>query len=160
MGKRGTKSKPTKIKKMEGNPGRYPLNDSEPEPTTEEIFRPAPDHLSKDALAYWQSEGPKLHRLGLLTDIDYPAFEKCAVCFGRWQETEREIKTTGLVIETTNGNVIQNPLLSIARGMMQDLHKYESVFGKTPSDRTGITAKTPKKKSKFGDLSAVPGGKK
>jgi P27 family predicted phage terminase small subunit len=51
MGRRGPKSKPTKLKKALGNPGRRPLNEREPEPTG---FASIPDYLDDYAIKVWK----------------------------------------------------------------------------------------------------------
>jgi len=68
----GRKPKPTKLKIIEGNPGKRPLNENEPIPQS--IAPECPDWLSDDAKKEWKRLAPELERLGLLTVLDMAAF--------------------------------------------------------------------------------------
>jgi P27 family predicted phage terminase small subunit len=46
--------------------------------------------------------------------------------------------TQGLIIKTTNGNAIQNPLIGIANKAHNDMVRYVVEFGMTPSARSRI----------------------
>jgi P27 family predicted phage terminase small subunit len=154
------KRKPTRVKELEGNPGRRPLPKDEPQPNiTEKIPRP-PRHLSNPAKKEWKSMAAKLHRLGLLTEIDTAVLALYCQAYGRWIEAEEKLEKTGLVIKTTNGNIVHSPYASIARTSMLDCHKYAVEFGMTPSARAKVSVSTPEKKSKFAGLVTFPGGKK
>jgi len=51
---------------------------------------------------------------------------------------ERDRLTGGLMIKTSNGNAIQNPLVGIANKAMADMVRYAAEFGMTPSARSRI----------------------
>ena len=53
----GPKPKPTKLKLLEGNPGRRPINDKEPKP--KERLPQCPTHLSEEAKREWQRTGKR-----------------------------------------------------------------------------------------------------
>jgi len=59
---------PTAIKKLAGNPGKRPMNDSEIEPTAG--APDCPDWLVGDARDEWNRIVPELNRLGVLTCVD------------------------------------------------------------------------------------------
>lgn len=144
--------KPTRLKLLEGNPGKRPLNENEVDPDVESCIPDPPDQLSDIAKKEWLNMGEKLHRLGLLTEIDYTAFSFYCQAYARWIEAEGEIKKTGLVIKTTNGNFINSPYVGIANTSMRDCHRYLIEFGMTPSSRTKVEVKGVSKKSKFDGL--------
>ena len=52
MAQKGRKPKPTAMKKLEGNPGKRPLNLFEPTP--EEKMPHCPDWLEEEAKAEWE----------------------------------------------------------------------------------------------------------
>ena len=83
---RGRKPKPTTIKVLEGNPGRRPLNDREPQapPGIPEC----PEFLGEEARAEWFRMAMVLTNMGLLTLADRSAFTTYCVACGRWVEAE------------------------------------------------------------------------
>ena len=75
--------------------------------------------------------------------------------YGRWVQAERAIAkmaqkdhlTGGLMIKTTNGNAIQNPLVGTANKAAADMMRYAAEFGMTPSARSRIAATPPEEGS-------------
>ena len=105
-----------------------------------------PHHLSADALEEWNRVAHWLHRIGLLSEVDRAALAAYAQAYGRWVQAERAIArmaqkdqlTGGLMIKTSNGNAIQNPLVGTANKAAADMMRYAAEFGMTPSARTRI----------------------
>lgn len=148
----GPKPKPSKIKVIEGNPGRRPLPEDEPIPYVSNDIPEAPLHLSDRAKEEWLSISEKLHRLGLLTEIDYSALALYCQAYGRWADAEEKIQVEGFIIYTDKGNQIQSPMVSIAHRSMELCHKFLTEFGMTPSSRTRVKVVKKEKKSKFTGL--------
>lgn len=147
--KPGTKPRPTRLKLITGNPGKRPLNRYEP---AARASLPAPPaHLTDDALEEWRRVAAELHRLGLLSEIDRTALAAYAQAYGRWVKAERalsrmaekDLLTGGLMIRTSNGNAIQNPLVGTANAAAAAMMKYAVELGMTPSARTRIIALPP-----------------
>ena len=110
---RGRRPIPTSLKVMNGNPGKRPLNENEPQPKTE---RPScPPELSKLARKEWKRILPMLEELRIVAQIDRSALAAYCQSFARWIEAEEKITETSLVIKTKSGNVIENPYYSIAK---------------------------------------------
>ena len=59
---------------------------------------------------------------------------------GMARMAERDAVTHGMMIKTTNGNAVQNPLLGTANKAMADMMRYAAEFGMTPSARARIKA--------------------
>jgi P27 family predicted phage terminase small subunit len=147
--KPGTKPRPARLKLITGNPGKRPLNRHEPQ------ARPAlpspPTHLTEEALEEWRRVAAELHRLGMLSEIDRTALAAYAQAYGRWVKAERalsrmaekDLLTGGLMIRTSNGNAIQNPLVGTANAASAAMMKYAVELGMTPSARTRIIALPP-----------------
>lgn len=147
--KPGTKPKPTHLKLIEGNRGKRPLNGKEAK------IAPAlpapPPHLTAEALEEWNRVAAWLHRVGLLSEVDRAALAAYAQAYGRWVQAERAIAkmaekdqlTGGLMIKTSNGNAIQNPLVGTANKAAADMMRYAAEFGMTPSARSRIAAQPP-----------------
>lgn len=144
----GRKPKPTHLKLVTGNPGKRKLNKSEPMPAR--ALPKPPVELNDDAKVEWGRVSDELYRLGLLTGIDRSALAAYCQAYGRWMIAERAIAemakrdlvTSGLLIKTTNGNAIQNPLIGTANKAMSDMMRYASEFGMTPSARSRIKAES------------------
>ena len=68
----GPAPKPTALKKLAGNPGKRPLNDREPQP--ERVAPAQPRGLPSGAKEFWDAHVEKLEQLGVLTEVDGPAF--------------------------------------------------------------------------------------
>lgn len=91
-----------------------------------------------------------LHKIGLLSEVDRAALAAYAQAYGRWVQAERAIAkmaekdqlTGGLMIKTSNGNAIQNPLVGTANKAASDMMRYAAEFGMTPSARTRIETQT------------------
>jgi len=144
--------KPTAIKKLEGNPGKRPLNQLEPQP---EIEKPScPAWLCYEAKVEWKRIVPKLMTLGLLTRVDRAALAAYCQAYGRWAKAEKALKAiedkfegafninsgSGLCYQTMpNGNWVTHPLVHIANRAMEQMKAFLAEFGMTPAARTRIS---------------------
>ena len=143
---RGRKPKPTHLRVIGGNAGKRPINEREPVPAR--ALPTPPPELSDDAKVEWGRVSEELYRIGLLTGIDRGTLAAYCQAYGRWMQAERAIAemakrdplTGGLMIKTTNGNAIQNPLIGTANKAMSDMVRYAAEFGMTPSARSRIKA--------------------
>ena len=75
---RGRKPKPTRLKLIEGNPGRRPIRGDEPQPPASQPTCPA--HLSPTAKAEWKRLAQSLNAIGLLTQVDRAALAAYCQC--------------------------------------------------------------------------------
>jgi len=149
----GTKPKPTHLKLVTGNPGKRSLNRKEAR--TKAALPAPPAHLTDDALEEWNQVATVLFNLGVLSEIDRAALGAYAQAYGRWAQAERAIAkmaqkdhlTGGLMIKTSNGNAIQNPLVGTANKAAADMMRYAAEFGMTPSARSRIAAAPPEEGS-------------
>lgn len=143
---KGRRPIPTRLKLIQGNPGKRPLNQGEAEPP---LSRPMPpEHLSDDAKVEWGRVIDRLFDCGLMTDLDRAALAAYCDAYGNWAEACRGLaelraadqdKTTrGLVTKTSNGNQVQHVLIGIQRRARYDMVRYAAEFGMTPSARSRI----------------------
>lgn len=131
--------KPTNLKVLQGTAQKCRINKKEPKP---EIKIPnPPDNLLGFALDEWNRITPILERLGLISECDVIALAMYCDSVKTWREADAQLYTEGLTIETTNGNVIQNPLVGIKNTAMQLAHKFLTQFGLSPASRSGVTSK-------------------
>lgn len=146
MGKRGPVQRPTVLRVLEGNPGKRPIR-PHVQMQAKEIPDP-PVFLSPRALEEWNRLAPGLFALKLLTDADVGVFSAYCQAYGRWQDAETKLlemrekdpQTFGMLIKSSKGNPIANPLVYIASAAMRDAHRMALEFGMTPSARSRIDA--------------------
>ena len=74
--KTGRPTKPTRLKVLQGNPGKRPLNKSEPQPGDAKL-KP-PKWLGHEGRMFWREYAPKVQALGLLTELDVEEFAQAA----------------------------------------------------------------------------------
>lgn len=151
---RGRKPTPTHLKLVTGNPGRRPLNKAE---APVKIALPSPPpHLADEAKVEWGRVSEELFTAGLLSIIDRAALAAYCQAYARWvlaeqaisRMAEKDLLTGGLLIKTSNGNAIQNPLVGTANKAAADMVRYATEFGMTPSARSRIAAQPPDGKTK------------
>lgn len=146
MAIRGVKPRPTYLKLLEGNPGKRALPANEPKPEPLKVVPDPPSHLSPEAREEWARLAPVMVAQRLLTAIDVGAFASYCQAYGRWVQAERAITkmrardelTDALMIRTTGGNAIQNPLVGVANRAHELMLKTAIEFGMTPSARTRV----------------------
>ena len=138
MATRGRKPKPTAMKELEGNPGKHPLNTSEPKPNKK---APAcPKWLEPEAKKEWRRLAKQMEAIGILTEVDMAAFAGYCQAYARWKEAEEFISRHGTIVKTPSGYWQQVPQVSIAQTYLKIMHKFCEQFGLTPSARSRIIA--------------------
>ena len=162
----GPPKKPTKMKILEGNPGgkRIPKDELEPRPSMPD----APAHLDDDGKSEWYRICEGLHYMGILSEDDRNALAAYCSSYSLWAQSWRAIKGmqkegvlgSGLMIKTTNGNMIQNPLVGTANSAARDMVKYAAEFGLTPAARAKISMNPQGPQKKKGIQGLIYGGKK
>jgi P27 family predicted phage terminase small subunit len=131
----GRRPKPTAVKALAGNPGKRPLNVSEPKPPASSSR--APIGLGKDAARFWHRYAPVLAELGVLTQVDEPALQMAAEHFEVALRAARQLHDEELVLEGRDGPK-KNPLAQILRDNSTALKSFMVEFGMTPASRSKI----------------------
>lgn len=141
----GRKPKPTALKLVLGNPGKRALPKKEAKIALSEPT--PPPFLSDDAKVEWGRVCSTLFKVGLMTEVDRAALAAYCQSYGRWAQAERQLgelakkgEVNGLLMKTTNGNVIQHALVGIANKAGADVVRYAAEFGMTPSARARVQA--------------------
>jgi len=137
MATRGRKPKPTVLKLLEGNPGRRPLNQKEPQP--EKKAPRCPAWLAPEAKKEWRRMSKQMEKLGVLTQVDAAAFAGYCQAYARWKEAEEFISKHGTIFKTPSGYIQQVPQVSIAQTYLKIMRDFCAEFGLTPSSRSRIT---------------------
>lgn len=149
----GRKPKPTAIKKLNGNPGKRPLNKNEPMPETAEPDMPV--GLNAVAQEEWRRIVPILLKNKVLTVADGAALAGYCRTFAMIRQAQAEIDALGITLKepiygteidpvTQKPKVIavkikKNPAVTVAHECERLLRAYESDFGMSPSSRSRVT---------------------
>ena len=132
---RGRKPKPTHLKLLEGNPGKRALNKNEPVPEGD-LFD-APEWLSEEQRAVWTyaiANAPA----GLLKRLDRAMLTMWVVAEALHADAAQKVAKAGAVVRTRNGEVTQNPYLSVMNRQAAIMVKLASEMGFSPASRTRI----------------------
>lgn len=139
MTTRGRKPKPTALKELTGNPGGRPLNQDEPQPEPA-VGATVPYRMLPKARRFWKDNAGQLVGLGLLTQIDLPAFQLMATHFAVAVDAAERIKADGMVTEDERGLPRKHPLLQVLRDNSAAFRSYAAEFGMTPSSRSRVSS--------------------
>lgn len=137
----GPPPKPTALKLLAGNPGKRTLNDSEPQP--ERVAPARPRGLPRGAKKFWDAHAEKLEKLGILTEVDGPAFTMMARHWDLATRAAKQIEQDGLTTKDENGAVRKHPLLQVWRENSAAFLRYAAQFGLTPSARSRLNIPDP-----------------
>lgn len=144
----GRRPKPTHLKVVQGNPGRRPLNDKEPEPPKGIPAPPA--GLSDVASKVWGEMSALLNRMGVLTVADTLALERLCECYAEIAECRAVLRESGRTYETisygggTGEDAVHNtmhrarPEVAMLADADRRFKSYLVEFGLTPAARSKI----------------------
>lgn len=135
---RGRRPKPTRLKILTGNPGRRPLNESEPKPGT--AIPECPPELGPVAQKEWQRLVGELCALRILTNLDRAALAAYCGAYALWAEATENIQKFGTMVKSPSGYPIQSPYVAIANRQAEIMMRIASEFGFTPASRSRISA--------------------
>ena len=143
---KGRKPKPTKLRLMQGNPGKRPINKDEPQPPCGSME--PPKYLSKQAKKVWGEVAPELFKLGLLTILDRQALARYCVQHSRWMAAEKWLDENTSVHEVKDDTglikfIVQAPQISLAKAYAKLSNALGIEFGLTPSARVRLHTEHP-----------------
>ena len=141
MGRRGPPPKPTRLKLIAGNPGKYPHNTQEPRPR-KSVPR-CPPWLGKEARTAWRWITGELKAMGLLTTADAHALAFYCQTYARWRQAETFLEQHGesYAIRDEGGKIrcMQPfPQVTTVRNCLLLLKSLCQEFGLTPASRSRI----------------------
>lgn len=155
---------PSAVKALQGNRAKKPVNHAEPKPTLAASPPPPPDFLDPIAAAEWNRLARPLWLNALLGAEDVVVFAAYCEAFADWMRyngmieeqarRERNLAAArlafdatdhrmesdfgGMVVATTNGNWIQNPIISLRNVARRECIKFGTELGLTPCSRSKI----------------------
>ena len=122
----GRKPKPTARKRLEGNPGKRPLNSREPKLPAPESEGPLPTELMGDVLALqeWARLEPMLRASKVLTAGDRGLLVALCQQWSRYLEATQKVAVSGLVIEMPgSGYPMTNPYIGNRQQVLESLRQ-------------------------------------
>ena len=136
----GRKSKPTRLKLIQGNPGKRPINGNEPEPARG--IPTCPAWLSAQAKAAWEELSVLLDDMGVLTLADSFALELLSTTYCEWRAATEAIEKHGEIYKTTTqqGDTMHRPRPEVAMraDAARRLTALLSCFGLEPGARSRL----------------------
>jgi len=141
--KPGRKPKPTAVKKRQGNPGRRPLNEAEP------IFEGSttpPKHLDRIAKNEWRRLAKRLTFHSMLSPADRTAFAAYCSAYSTHVRAELALqkKPNAFGYKTPGGVLRPWPEAAQSRDALNQMYRFQTEFGLTPSSRSRLNIQTPK----------------
>ena len=137
MGKPGPKTKPTRVKELQGNPGKRKLNKREVKPSTEKPRVPT-GMPYEEAQKLYRKIGETLHSVGLLTKADGPAMTMMTIHYAVAMEAAKDLEENGITTFNERGAKVKNPTATIFNQNSMAFRRYATEFGMTPSSRAGL----------------------
>ena len=134
---RGRRPKPTRMKVLTGNPGKRPLNPTEPQP--DPIVPDCPVELGPAARREWDRLVRELAPLRILTQLDRAALAAHCGAYGLWAEATEAIQKYGAMVKSPTGFPMQSPYVAIANRQAEIMMRIASEFGFTPASRSRIS---------------------
>ena len=148
---RGRPPVPTAAKILRGNPGRRPLNSSEPDVALLTKLPPAPKHLGRIARKEWRARVRQLDEMRMLTEADLSMLARLCVWHERFVLASTKLnKLSPQLAGSITATNLQNTM-SMASKQMKAI---EEQFGFSPASRSRIRIANPKQKDMFGDFFA------
>ncbi len=136
----GRRKQPTTIRKLHGNPSEKAFPLDEPEGVAD-LWAP-PTWFDDDQREQWQyavDHAPP----GLLTGTDRETLVMWCVASVEYVKAVLKVREEGQIVETTNGNVIQNPSLSVMNKQALIMLKTGGEMGFSPSARASLGSRAP-----------------
>ena len=157
MGKRGPRKEPTILKIAKGNPGKRPLNKSEPRPPSDDIT--PPEWVTGVAREKWDNVVPKLIGMGVMTNADVDTIARYCTMHEQYVKYLEQVRRglDVLVIRDDAGKVKYMQSTPAATMMMKlagSMLRIEQEFGLTPSARSGVSAAQEKPADELADFFA------
>jgi P27 family predicted phage terminase small subunit len=91
--------------------------------------------MSTEALRLWRRIAPAVIELGILSELDVPAFVLMAEHYSVAMQAAQAISEDGLTAVDENGAERKHPLLQVLRDNSTAYRMYAAEFGLTPGSR-------------------------
>jgi len=136
----GRPPKPTKLKVIQGNPGKRPLNKDEPRYDPADLMQ-LPKGLPDIAVTVWEEYAPELMASKVLTIVDTHNFFAFCVNYAMWVKAVETLleKGTPLTEFAAQGGNKKNPEISALTEFQKNWVQLGTLLGLDPSSRTRLS---------------------
>jgi len=148
----GPPRKPTKLKLIEGNPGKQKLH-REPQPDLGST--PCPSHLPPLGKKMWKHLVQHLDALNLLAKLDSTILEGICVAYARAVEADTILSRDGLTFQSGDNYRQQRPEVAISHNCWRRVKEFATEYGMTPASRGKLSSGSPNEED---DLEAMLAG--
>ncbi len=138
---RGQPPKPTRLKVLNGNPGKGRPNENEPKPPVGEPI--CPDWLGEEAKEKWAEVAPALARLGVLTVIDGDVLATYCQSWCEYRQATKRLAKEGRVVVAQSGYQMPHPMVAQQREARNAIRQFSALLGLDPSSRVRLKADAP-----------------
>lgn len=153
----GNRPKPTRLKLLQGNPGKRPINQQEPQP--KRGIPPMPKWLKpfRVATREWKREAKELDEMGVMTTAECGDLAMRAYLASQIQELAADIQDEGRVVTITqldrDGKEVctqtrTNPKCIQLKNLISEYRQLGTLLGLDPSSRSKLKTDKPKPQSK------------
>ena len=133
---------PTKLKVLQGNPGKRALNRAEPQPRP--ISPDCPEFLNEGARQIWAGLVDELDTMGVLTRVDESTFAAYCAAYEEAQTLDKFLNEHGLTVTSQqSGYIQQRPEVAIRNKAWDRVAKFGSELGIGAASRSRIEVKKP-----------------
>ena len=160
MAIRGGKPHPTWRRRLDGNPGKRPYNEREPDlQQPAPAFDQVPTEIAGNAVAAgeWTRVAPLLRAARQITDADRASLLALCLEWSRYILATGKLATDGMLIETPNGYPMPSPYVGIARSALTACGRLWAELGMTPSSRSRVKTVRSNEPDAFAEFDAPLG---
>lgn len=140
MGKRGPAPKPTRLRQLDGNAARRPINDKEPK--IEAAAPRAPAWLADAAKADWRRLVKVLDAAGMLTAADRDVLAMYCNALAEYRHACELVEQYGRWYESDKGNVLTHPAVTLREKALAAAIRLAREIGLSPSARVSLKVDT------------------
>jgi len=144
---KGRKPKPNAMKALAGNPGKRELNQDEPR--FEAGIPDPPAFLNKEAKVEWDRVAVELYAKGVLAKVDRAALAAYCRWWAVFAKASEELDNFGLMQTAQSGYEAPSGWLALMKQASEQMHKFATEFGMTPSSRSRLKVTPPPKQDEF-----------
>lgn len=128
--------KPTRLKVLQGNPGKRPLNQREPKPRAKSPS--PPKYLDAYAKTEWRRITKHLDPVGLLSELDRAVLASYCQAVSEQRHAIRKMAADGRYATNARGELVRAPWVLTFEKATDAIRKHAIEFGLTPAARSRI----------------------